>query len=108
MKLIFEEIQAHSYEEEFQLSSAAVDELWSLVVLCLFFCTDLRAAASTEFSLVDASGEWKAEVTTKYLICFGFRVGKAQADESSLVSPSIPLASSTAFAWDIKACRRSS
>ena len=46
------------------LLEAAVDELWSLVVLCLFFCTDLRAAASTEFSLVDASGEWKAEVTT--------------------------------------------
>ena len=64
LEAIFEEIQAHSYEEEFQLSSAAVDELWSLVVLCPFFCTDLRAAASTEFSLVDASGEWKAEVTT--------------------------------------------
>ena len=36
LEAIFEEIQAHSYEEEFQLSSAAVDELWSLVVLCLF------------------------------------------------------------------------
>ena len=61
---IFQHIQAHDYDEIFELSPSLVSELFSLVTRSPLFCTDLRASIETEFSLVDASGEWKAEVVT--------------------------------------------
>lgn len=62
---LFEEIQLYPYEEVFALRAATVDELWSLFFLAPLFCTDLRAKVSNEFSLVDASNEWTAEVSTE-------------------------------------------
>ena len=54
----FTDIQDYDYGVTFMLSPATVDELWSLVILAL------RAEVCPELSLVDASGEWEAEVTT--------------------------------------------
>ena len=67
---IFKDIQLHPYGAPFRLSSETVDELWSLVILCPLFCTDLRAQPSTELSLVDASGTHRAEVVTELPVEF--------------------------------------
>lgn len=42
-----------------------VDELWALIFLCPLFCCDLRASVDEEFSLVDASDAWRAEVSAQ-------------------------------------------
>ena len=62
---IFSDIQAHPYGRSFRLAGETIDELWSLVILCPLFCSDLRAQPSEELSLVDASGTHRAEVVTK-------------------------------------------
>lgn len=61
---IFKDIQRYDYNVNFPLLPETVDELWTLVCLCPLFVTDLRASAGQELSLVDASGEWEAEVST--------------------------------------------
>jgi hypothetical protein len=62
---LLEEIQLFAYEEDFAFQPATVDELWSVVLPAPLFCTDLRAAVGREFSLVDASNEWTAEVSAE-------------------------------------------
>lgn len=61
---IFKDIQRYDYNVNFPLLPETVDELWTLVCLCPLFVTDLRASTGQELSLVDASGEWEAEVST--------------------------------------------
>ena len=65
MAAIFDEIQAHSYEEIFRLPVAVVQELWMMAILAPLLCADLRAQPHTELSLVDASGDFRAEVSTQ-------------------------------------------
>ena len=60
----FADIQSNDYHVNFHLAPATIDELWSLVILAPLFVADLRAEVCDELSLVDASGEWEAEVTT--------------------------------------------
>ena len=64
LETAFKDIQDYDYGVTFELSPTTVDELWSLVILAPLFATDLRAEVCPELSLVDASGEWEAEVTT--------------------------------------------
>ena len=61
--VLFDEIQQYDYTATFPLRAAAVDELWTLVTLGPLFVTDLRADVCTEFSLVDASNDFEAEVS---------------------------------------------
>ncbi len=61
---LFADIQRFDYSTTFFLAAETVDELWTLVGLCPLFVADLRAAVNQELALVDASGEWEAEVTT--------------------------------------------
>lgn len=65
MAAIFDEIQSHSYEEVFVLPVAVVQELWMMAILAPLLCSDLRAQPNTEISLVDASGEFRAEVSSQ-------------------------------------------
>ena len=92
LEVVFDEIQLHGYGENFPLSPAAIDELWALVICCPWFVTDLRASYCTEFSLVDASNEWEAEVTTQVSPCPGRRVGASVTYKSSMVKALDPLA----------------
>eukprot|EP00434_Breviolum_minutum_P010322 symbB.v1.2.009108.t1/scaffold573.1/size222803/17 len=62
---VFTDIQRCDYGIAFKLSSETVDELWTLVGLCPLFVADLRAEVGQELALVDASGEWEAEVSTQ-------------------------------------------
>ena len=62
---LFAEIQLYNYETVFNLQAKTVDELWTLVFLAPLFCADLRASIGTEFSLVDASNDWTAEVSAE-------------------------------------------
>eukprot|EP00438_Fugacium_kawagutii_P011481 Skav211699 [mRNA] locus=scaffold1535:189530:207134:+ [translate_table: standard] len=87
---LFSAIHEHDYGEVFALDEAAVEELWALVVLCPVFCTDLRADVSDEFSLVDASDAWEAEVVTTLepeLAEECFRQKMTKAAWSRLLSP---------------------
>ena len=65
LEVLFAEIQRFDYGVVFQLSSEAVAELWSLIFLAPTFCTDLRTPVDVEFSLVDASSEMMAEVSSQ-------------------------------------------
>ena len=87
---IFCDITSHDYDEIFELSAAAVGELWSLVGLSPLMCTDLRAAAATKLTMVDASDDWMASVETE----IGAEVGEelerhqlTRASWSKLLSP---------------------
>ena len=60
---IFDEISGHDYGEVFPLSESLIAELWSLAVLAPLMTTDLRARTDAELSMVDASSDWKAEVS---------------------------------------------
>ena len=62
LSAVFEDIQSHDYGSVFKLQDRVVAELWMLVVLAPLFCSDLRALPSRELSLVDASGDYRAEV----------------------------------------------
>ena len=90
LEVVFDEIQLHGYEENFPLSPAAIDELWTLVICCPWFVTDLRAAYCTEFSLVDASNEWEAEVSTQVSPALAEELGRqrlTKAAWSRLLTP---------------------
>ena len=80
--VLFDEIQQYDYAATFPLRAAAVDELWTLVTLGPLFVTDLRADICTEFSLVDASNDWEAEVAFELL-----RQRLTKAAWSRLLSP---------------------
>ena len=87
---VFDEIQLYDYDVNFELKSSTVDELWLLVVLCPWFVTDLRAGHCTEFSLVDASNEWEAEVSTQVSPAMAMELGRqrlTKAAWSRLLSP---------------------
>ncbi len=60
---VFHDISDHDYDETFRLRQQTVAELWSLVILCPLFCTDLRAAPARLLTMVDASDSWMASVT---------------------------------------------
>ena len=62
LSAVFEDIQSHDYSVVFKLQERVVAEMWTLVVLAPLFCSDLRALPSQEPSLVDASGDFRAEV----------------------------------------------
>ena len=62
LSAVFEDIQLHGYSTIFKLQERVVAELWMLVVLAPVFCSNLRALPSQELSLVDASGDFRAEV----------------------------------------------
>ena len=61
---IFIAIQSADYGEVFKLTAAVVAELWTLVAVAPLLCSDLRAAVSSDFCLVDASDDWEAEVSS--------------------------------------------
>lgn len=61
---IFSTIQEHPYGEVFKLDPGLIAELWTVVLLCPLFCTDLRCPVHPKLHLVDASNDWKAEVVT--------------------------------------------
>ena len=65
LEAVFTDIQRCDYGVAFKLSAETVDELWTLVGLCPLFVADLRAEVGQELALVDASGEWEAEVSTQ-------------------------------------------
>ena len=65
LSAVFEDIQSHEYDSTFRLQEQVVAELWTLVVLAPLFCSDLRALPNQELSLVDASGDFRAEVVCK-------------------------------------------
>ena len=90
LDFLFDEIQHFDYDVNFPLSGSAVDELWTLVICCPWFVTDLRAEHCTEFALVDASNEWEAEVTTQVSPVLAEELGRqrlTKAAWSRLLSP---------------------
>ena len=90
LDVLFDEIQLFDYDVNFPLSGAAIDELWTLVICCPWFVTDLRAEHCTEFALVDASNEWEAEVTTQVSPVLAEELGRqrlTKAAWSRLLSP---------------------
>ena len=88
--VLFDEIQQYDYAATFPLRAAAVDELWTLVTLGPLFVTDLRADICTEFSLVDASNDWEAEVSAEITRPLAFELLRqrlTKAAWSRLLSP---------------------
>lgn len=87
---VFQAIQDHPYDTTFELPGNVVAELWTLVVLAPFFVTDLRAEVMPKLTLVDASDDWKAEVSSDLPATFAEELGRhrlTKASWSRLLSP---------------------
>ena len=94
LSAVFEDMQLHNYTEVFKLQAKTVAELWMLVVLAPLFCSDLRAAPDTELSLVDASGDFRAEVVCSLSEVFAgelWRHKLTKAAWTKLLSPTLAL-----------------
>ena len=94
LSAVFEDMQLHNYTEVFKLQAQTVAELWMLVVLAPLFCSDLRAAPDTELSLVDASGDFRAEVVCSLSEVFAgelWRHKLTKAAWTKLLSPTLAL-----------------
>ena len=87
---LFHEIQLFDYGINFALREETIAELWSLVILSPLYVTDLRTEVTEEFSLVDASNDWEAEVTTTVPAPVAKEMGRqklTKAAWSRLLSP---------------------
>ena len=87
---LFHEIQLFDYGINFALREETIAELWSLVILSPLHVTDLRTEVTEEFSLVDASNDWEAEVTTTVPAPVAKEMGRqklTKAAWSRLLSP---------------------
>ena len=102
---IFKDIQRYDYNVNFPLLPETVDELWTLVCLCPLFVTDLRASNGQELSLVDASGEWEAEVSTTVPSEGSCRAQQTETDKGSLEPPPFPVEGASANSWRSGASR---
>lgn len=90
LESIFQEVQRFDYGKDFVLTEETVAELWTLVILSPLFVTDLRTTTAEEFSLVDASNEWEAEVATTLPLPVAKEMGRqklTKAAWSRLLSP---------------------